>query len=145
MKYSARLSDAVHILAFILENKNEKLTSADIAVSIQTNPSYIRQLMAQLKKADLLITQQGQARPMLGKSPQEITLLMIYRAVEGEKPLLHLDTHTNPACGVGVHIQLSLAEYYQRIQQKAEQEMDAITLADIMETFHQKIKKSTAQ
>ena len=30
----------------------------------------------------------------------EITMLDIYRAVEGEKPLLHLDIDTNPECGV---------------------------------------------
>lgn len=53
--------------------------------------------------------------PAIGKPPKDITLLEIYRAVEGEKPLLHLDTHTNPECGIGVNIQLALADYYARI------------------------------
>lgn len=78
----------------------------------------------------------------LGKVPEKITLLMGCRAVAGENPLLRLDTHTNPACGAGDHIQLFLAEYDQRVQQKAEQEMDAIPLADIMETCHHKVKKA---
>ena len=32
----------------------------------------------------------------------------IYRAVEGDKPLLHLDTDTNPDCGIGINIQFAL-------------------------------------
>ena len=47
----------------------------------------------------------------------------IYKAVEGEKPLLHLDTHTNPDCGVGINIQLSLQEFYNEIQKTAEEKM----------------------
>ena len=33
----------------------------------------------------------GHARPSLSKPADQITLLDIYKAVEGEKPLLHLD------------------------------------------------------
>ena len=54
----------------------------------------------------------GHARPSLSKPADQITLLDIYKAVEGEKPLLHLDTHTNPDCGIGINIQLSLQGFY---------------------------------
>lgn len=136
MKYSTKLSDSVHILAFIALSDNQSLSSADMAVSIQTNPAYVRQLMAKLKAAELIQSTRGQANPLLGKAPKDITLLEVYRAVEGEKPLLHLDTHTNPECGIGVNIQLALAEYYARIQEHAEQEMQHITLLDIIDTYH---------
>ena len=96
MKYSTRLSDAVHIAAFIHLNPTQDLSSGAIAHSIQTNPSYVRQLMSALKRAGLLHGTRGQAAPSLSRAPSAITLLDIYRAVEGDKPLLHLDTHTNP-------------------------------------------------
>jgi len=67
-----------------------------------------------------------------------ITLLDIYRAVEGEKPLLHLDTHTNPECGVGIYIQLSLQDFFDQIQEKAEEEMKSITLQDILDRYQEK-------
>ena len=54
MKYSTRLSDAVHILIFIHQSSNSTVSSSDIAVSIQTNPSYVRQIMAQLKASGLI-------------------------------------------------------------------------------------------
>lgn len=138
MKYSTRLSDAVHLMTFIHINPKNDLSSGAIAVSIHTNPSYVRQMMAALIKAGLLNSTRGQARPSLTRSPKEITLLDLYRAVEGEKPLLHLDTNINPDCNVGVNIQIALQEYYQEIQQATEKKMREITLEDIVQSFYQK-------
>ncbi|MCI9175530.1 MAG: Rrf2 family transcriptional regulator [Lachnospiraceae bacterium] len=139
MKYSTRLSDAVHILVFIQQSNSATVTSSDIAASIYTNPSYVRQIMAQLKAAGILLSSRGQATPELAKPASEITLLEIYKAVEKEKPLLHLDTHTNPECGVGVNIQLALADYYAKIQKDAEHSMKKITLQDIITSYLQRI------
>lgn len=139
MKYSTKLSDAVHILVFIYLNSSQSLSSTDIAISICTNPSYVRQLMAMLKRAGLIQSMRGQAKPILGKTPDAITLLDVYKAVEGEKPLLHLDTSVNPNCNVGVNIQFALQEYYNRIQKTAEKDMNSITLRNIIDTYKTKI------
>ena len=112
MKYPTRLSDAVHILAFIALYPDCDLTSNKLAESIQTNPAYVRQLMSALRKGGLLVSVKGHPRPALAREPEKITLLDAYRAVEGNKPLLHQDIHTNPACGVGVNIQLVLRGFY---------------------------------
>ena len=141
MKYSTRLSDAVHILVFIHQSSSSTVSSSEIAVSIQTNPSYVRQIMAQLKAAGLISSSRGQATPELGKVPEKTSLLEIYKAVEKEKPLLHLDTHTNPECGVGVNIQLALADYYRQIQNDVENSMRNITLQDIINSYLEKISK----
>ena len=141
MKYSTRLSDAVHILVFIHQSSSSTVSSSDIAVSIQTNPSYVRQIMAQLKAAGLISSSRGQATPELGKVPEKTSLLEIYKAVEKEKPLLHLDTHTNHECGVGVNIQLALADYYRQIQNDVENSMRNITLQDIINSYLERISK----
>lgn len=141
MKYSTRLSDAVHILVFIHQSSSSTVSSSEIAVSIQTNPSYVRQIMAQLKAAGLISSSRGQATPELGKVPEKTSLLEIYKAVEKEKPLLHLDTHTNPECGVGVNIQLALADYYRQIQNDVENSMRNISLQDIINSYLERISK----
>ena len=139
MKYSTRVSDAVHILAFIVLDPKDSLSSESIAESIHTNPGCVRQLMSALRKSGLLSSVRGHPRPSLTREPSAITLLDIYKAVEGEKPLLHLDTHTNPECGVGIYIQLSLQDYFDQIQEKAEEEMKQITLQDILNRYHSKL------
>ena len=136
MKYPTRLSDAVHILAFIALYPDCDLTSNKLAESVQTNPAYVRQLMSALRKGGLLVSVKGHPRPSLAREPEKITLLDAYRAVEGNKPLLHQDIHTNPACGVGVNIQLVLREFYLDIQKTAEHKMQEITLKDVLEQYH---------
>ena len=139
MKYSTRLSDAVHILAFIALYPDCDLTSDKLAESIQTNPAYVRQLMSALRKGGLLVSVKGHPRPALAREPEKITLLDAYRAVEGNKPLLHQDIHTNPACGVGVNIQLVIRDCYDLVQQQAEKAMEAITLQEILDRYLEKL------
>ena len=139
MKYPTKLSDAVHILAFLALYPGTELTSKKIAESVQTNPAYVRQLMSALRKGGLLTSVKGHPRPELARRPGQITLLDVYRAVEGEKPILHQDTHTNPACGVGVNIQLVLADCYREIQTAAEEKMRGITLEEIVARYHRRL------
>ncbi len=139
MKYPTRLSDAAHILAFLALHPGAALTSDRIAESIQTNPAYIRQLMSALRKGGLLVSVKGHPRPALTREPCQITLLDIYRAIEGKKPILHQDTHTNPACGVGVNIQLALRDCYDLVQEKAEDAMRDITLQEILDRYQKKL------
>lgn len=138
MKYSSKLSDAVHILVLIALNPLENLSSTTIAKSIHTNPAFVRQLMSLMKKSEIISSVHGHAMPSLTKDPSDISLLDIYKAVEGNKPLLHLDTHTNPECGVGVNIQYSLQDYYNDIQYTVDKKMEEIKLSDIIENFYSK-------
>lgn len=138
MKYSTKVSDAVHIMIFIILNPADSLTSSRIAESIKTNPGCVRQLMSSLRRYGLISSVKGHPRPALTRAPQDITLLDVYRAVEGQKPLLHLDTHTNPECGVGVNIQLALQDFFDQIQEQAEQKMQQITLQNILDKFYEK-------
>lgn len=146
MKHSTKLSDTIHMLATvqIVREVAERrglslkglLSSTAIAESIHTNPGYVRQLMMITRKADLLICERGKSNPLLARPAKDISLLDIYRAVEGKTPLLTLDTHINPECRVGVAIQHSLGDAYRKIQKSAESEMGRITLQDIIDGFY---------
>ena len=81
MKYSTKLSDAVHILAFIVLNPNGSLTSDSIAESVHTNPGCVRQLMSSLRRAGLISSVKGHPKPSLTKELSTITLLDIYRGM----------------------------------------------------------------
>ncbi|MBU3216508.1 Rrf2 family transcriptional regulator [Clostridium estertheticum] len=142
MKYSTKLSQAVHILVFIKINPCSNLSSTAIAKSIQTNPGCVRQIMMKLRETGLLNSVTGHAKPSLAKEAADITILDLYRAVEGNKTLLHLDTQTNPDCGVGTNIQLSLQKYYDEIQETAEHKMKEITLEHIIDLYNKNVELS---
>ena len=139
MKYSTKLSDTIHILIFIALGDDEQLSSTKIAESIKTNPAYVRQLMATLKNAGIVVNTQGHANAALAKSADKINMYDIYRAVEGDKPLLHLDTDTNPDCGIGINIQFAIGDFYHEIQNMVDEKMKSITLQDIIDRYYFKI------
>ncbi|WP_235807732.1 Rrf2 family transcriptional regulator [Liquorilactobacillus uvarum] len=66
MKHSHKLSDAIHILAYLEICKESNLSSSTIATSIESNPSLVRRLMVSLGRARLIKTKKGSASPRLG-------------------------------------------------------------------------------
>lgn len=135
MKYSNKLSDGVHILAYVEICKDSDLSSAAIASSIESNPSLVRRMMSRLSKAGLLVSQPGVVAPKLARPADEISLLNIYRAIEDNQNLLHVDEKTNLKCIVGGNIQETLTGVYQKIQSDAEKSMSQVTLKDIIDSI----------
>ncbi|GAX01305.1 Rrf2 family transcriptional regulator [Secundilactobacillus silagei] len=133
MKFSHKLSDGVHILAYVDIYKDGDLSSQAIADSIESNPSLVRRLMSKLVKAGLLNSTPRLAAPSLAKPASEISLLAIYRAVEDNQQLLHIDEKTNPKCIVGGNIQETLNDVYQRIQADTEAAMQQVNLQGIID------------
>lgn len=133
MKYSHKLSDAVHVLAYIEIYKNDDLSSAAIARSVEGNPSMIRRLMSSLVKAGLLNSHPGAVAPELARPLNQITLLDVYKAIDDDRNFLHVDPKTNPNCIVGGNIQETLNEVYDRIQEQAEASMNKVTLDEIVQ------------
>lgn len=133
MKYSIQYSNAIHILAYIEIFKGTDILSSEmIARSVETNPANIRKIMSNLKRAGLINTVTGKAQPTLAKQPEEISLLDIYRSIEGETNLIEVDHKTNPNCLVGANIQTVLTEKYAQLQESVEAEMKQISLAEII-------------
>ncbi|GEO74496.1 transcriptional regulator [Levilactobacillus namurensis] len=141
MRYSHRLSDAVHILAYVEIYRDGDLSSQAIAASVESNPALVRRLMGALRQAGLLATQRGSAQPHLLRDPATMSLLDIYRAVEPDGDLLHVDDRTNPQCIVGGNIQETLRGAYQQVQRAAENQMAQITLAELISEIQVRERK----
>lgn len=133
MKFSHKLSDAVHLLAYIKIFPDDDLSSRAIARSIVTNPSTVRSLMMDLRKAGLLKTKQGSAEPELAKKPEEISLYDIFAAVGMDHHLLHVDKDTEQKCPVGGNIQGPLAKAYAEVEEAAFAKMREISLQEIVD------------
>lgn len=120
-------------MSYLVICQKSDCSSKAIANSIEANPSVIRNLMSDLKNANLIISHQGIAQPKLNKIPSEISIFDIYQAINTNHHLLHIDHKTNTKCIVGKNIQSSLKEIYKDIEKSAEDKMKQISLQDIVD------------
>ena len=83
MRTSCRFAMAVHVLALLAYNEGDRVTSACLAGSINTNPVIVRRLLLVLQRARLIDTCKGAgAGSRLNYAPKRINMAQIYRAVE---------------------------------------------------------------
>lgn len=130
--FSTKVSVATHVLALIYLEGAQGITSTQIAGSIQTNPAVVRKILSQLKKADLIDSSPGPVPTTLKREPEAITLYDVYRAVEVPRDIFMIHQETSPNCLVGRHIQGSLTEYVDQIEERLNEELRCITLADVI-------------
>lgn len=129
---NSRFAVAIHILSLVATGPREQMTSEYMAASVNTNAVVIRRISAMLRKAGLIETSVGIPGSILTKSPEDITLLDVYKAVLDKKELFAIHDETNPQCTVGKHIQSALEDSFARAQQAMENELAKQTLHDIM-------------
>lgn len=135
MQISSRFTIAVHILICIETFKNDyKITSDFLASSVNANAVVIRRLLQQLKKAGIINVKRGSGGAEMARSPEEITLLDIYNAVEcvEEGRLFHFHENPSQECPVGKNIHAVLDVRLEEIQKAMEQEMRSISIQDII-------------
>ena len=133
MRYSYKLSDAVHILAYLEIFADEDHSSVAISKSINSNPSLVRSLMSNLRKANLIETKQGLADTKLTRDPADISLYDVFQAIEMNHDLLHVDPKTSMNCQVGSRIQGVLDQQYRAVEEAAFEKMKSISLKEIID------------
>ena len=126
-----KFSVAVHILILISESPSP-MNSDQMAGSVGTNASYVRKILALLKKAGIVDGHQGISGYTLRIAPEQLTLLQVYQAVM-EEPKIHLlDIHQNPndRCIVGHHIRPVLSGMFAGVEDAFARSLGEKTLAD---------------
>lgn len=135
MQISSRLAIAIHIFACIDVFKDDyKITSDFLASSVNVNPVIIRRTLQQLKNAELVDVQRGSGGASASKPLDKITVFDVYKAVDciEEGELFRLNASPNPNCPVGRNINTVLNEQLGTIQNRMENEMKKITIADMV-------------
>ena len=134
---------AVHILILISES-SKPINSEQMAESVGTNASYIRKILALLKKSGMVDGHRGVSGYTLTTTPEQISLLKIYQAVM-EEPKIHLmDVHQNPndQCVVGRHIRPMLTGMFEGIEEAFARELSQRTLADCTRAIRSKMSQT---
>ena len=133
MAVNTQFPIAVHRMAALGYRREEATTSARLARSVNTSPSFVRRTLARLSKAGLVRTTKGKAGACrLAGDPAKISLLDIYRAVDAPKAFSIHDYREQKACPVSCHIKAALDKALDRTQRAMEKSLRDISLADIV-------------
>jgi DNA-binding IscR family transcriptional regulator len=139
MKNSTKFAVAIHtILLFALDDKNhgkEKVSSKNVALSVNTNPVVIRRITGLLKKSGLLDIKPGLSGAVLTRKPCDISLGDIYAAVKAEEEsIFKLHENTNVSCPVGSKINIVLRKKLAKVETTPEHELSQIFLSDVIKS-----------
>ena len=135
MPTSSRFAVAVHVLALMAMAGDEPIKSESVAASVNTNPVVIRRILCALSRARLVVSQSGAGGgSRLAREPGQITLLDVYRAVEGGDAFsLHRQT-PNRHCPVGMNIGTVLGGVLQEVNSSIERSLAGVTVADVLQS-----------
>ena len=138
MAINRQFSIAVHVMAGLGYREGEDTTSADLARSVNTSPSFVRRVLAKLSKAGLVRTAKGQAGACwLGRKPGDISLLDIYQAVGAPRAFAIHDYAPHKQCIVSCHIKAALDKVLDKTQKSMETGLKKITLAEVLQEVKQ--------
>jgi Rrf2 family protein len=139
MAANSQFSIAVHVLAMLAKSCDERIKSDYLAKSVNTNPVVIRRLLSALHNAGLVASLTGACGgSCLNKSPEEITLLEVFRAVSTSEVFsLHPNT-PNQDCVIGRNIQRVLCDLQTEMDRAIESKLALHTLRDVIESVDDK-------
>jgi Rrf2 family protein len=134
MRTSCRFAMAVHASAVLAYQEGDRVASAFLAGSVNTNPVIIHRLLLALQRARLVETSKGAgAGSRLSRSPRSINLAEVYRAVEAGESFATPSRKPNAACPVGRCMRVALESVFASAQRALERDLARTTLADVID------------
>jgi Rrf2 family protein len=133
MAINIQFAIAVHIMAALGYGCGKDITSANLAMSVNTSPSFVRRVLAKLSRAGLVETATGKAGACwLAKDAKGISLLDIYEAVDAPKAFSIHGYAEQKVCPVSCHIKAALQKALAKTQKAMEASLDETSLARII-------------
>jgi DNA-binding IscR family transcriptional regulator len=124
---------AVHVLAVLAYKDGDRVSSALLASSVNTNPVIIRRLLLTLQRAKLVETRKGAGSgSRLSRSPARINLAEVYRAVEAAEPFAVPARKPARGCPVGHCIREALEQVFASARSALEEDLARTNLAGVL-------------
>jgi Rrf2 family protein len=129
---------AVHIMGVLGSHPGTETRSAQLAKSVNANPSFVRRVLSKLSKAALVRATTGKGGACsLTRKPSEISLLEIYKAVEAPKAFALHSYPVQKACAISCNMKSSMEQVLNRTQTSVETTLKRITLAEVITDLKQ--------
>lgn len=132
MSLSSRLAVATHILTVMAVKDGVPIGSEDIAKRASTNSAVIRKIIGMLGRAGITKSQTGaKGGTVLARSPERISMLDIYRAVETQDVFVHPNCPPDASCPIGSRIGPIFTSVADRATAAMEAELARVSIAEI--------------
>ena len=129
---NTQFSVAVHLLTLLADAPGETLDSQALSMSPATNPAHVRRVLGLLREKGLVLSRSGaHGGWTLARSPQEIDLGEVWRAVHGEDAVLGLHV-PDPDCATGRVVSASLRAIDRMAFDSLVAELSHVTVADVL-------------
>jgi len=133
MAVNTQFAIAVHLMAGLANGCGKDVKSGDLAMSVNTSPSFVRRILAKLSKAGLVETATGKAGSCwIARDAKNISLLDIYTAVDAPKAFSIHGYAEQKQCTVSCHIKMALEKALTKTQKAMEASLAEISLAQIL-------------
>jgi Rrf2 family protein len=133
MAINTQFPIAVHLMAALGYRRGQDTTSATLATSVNTSPSFVRRILSKLSKAGLVETATGKAGACwLAKDAKDISLLDIYEAVDAPKAFSIHGYSEQKVCPVSCNIKAALDKALSKTQKAMESTLKEISLDKII-------------
>ena len=133
MAINTQFPIAVHLMAALGYRRGQDTTSATLATSVNTSPSFVRRIVSKLSKAGLVETATGKAGACwLAKDAKDISLLDIYEAVDAPKAFSIHGYSEQKGCPVSCNIKNALDKALSKTQKAMESTLKEISLDKII-------------
>jgi Rrf2 family protein len=130
---SVQFTVAAHIMAALGFFRGTEIPSATLAESVNADPTFVRKSLSKLSKAGLIVTTRGKnGASTLTRSPEQVTLLDIYRASAAPPTFAIHDYPVERKCPISRNIKGSMSSVLKKAQNSFENTLDRITLADVV-------------
>ena len=133
MALNTQFSIAVHVMAGLACRCGKDTTSAQLAMSVNTSPSFVRRVLAKLSKAGLVQTTTGQTGACrIARKPESISLWEVYQAVDAPKAFAIHHYAAQTTCDISCNIKGVLEKVLQTTQKSMEASLKKISLAEVL-------------
>jgi Rrf2 family protein len=139
MKLDTRLSAMLHLLLHMAD-RQDPVTSEELARYMQGNPAAVRRTMAGLRAAGIVRSGKGHGGGWtLGRPLVEITLADIHEALGAPGLFAIGSRNPDPSCLVEQAVNASLQETLSEAERLVQERLRSITLASIDADFRARL------
>jgi Rrf2 family protein len=130
---SVQFTVAVHIMTALGFFHGKEISSAALAESVNADPTFVRKSLSKLSKAGLIVTTRGKnGASTLMRSPEQVTLLDIYRASAAPPTFAIHNYPVKKTCPISRNIKGCMSSVLKQSQNSFENTLDRITLANLV-------------